>query len=241
MRPGLDDELRSAKQVKRRFERKWKTSGLEIDKQIFKEQCDAYTSLINEAKKNYHINKLSSCDQHSLFREVDKLTYGRKPAVLPSSVCNKELPAAFSTYFKNKVIKLAASCSTDASVELSVKLTAKSCLSSLSKFDLVSASQVESVIRKSSTKSCSLDPLPTVILKECSDVILDPVVDIMNTSLSSGIFPSAFKTSCVKPIIKKPKLDPEILANYRPISNLPSISKVLERIVASQLHSYFKN
>ena len=103
--PWFNDELRSAKQAKRRCERKWKTSGLEIDKQIFKDQCDAYTSLINEAKKNYHINKLSSCDQHSLFREVDKLTYGRKPAVLPSSVCSKELPAAFSTYFKNKVIK----------------------------------------------------------------------------------------------------------------------------------------
>ena len=81
--PWFNDELRSAKQAKRRFERKWKTSGLEIDKQIFKEQCDAYTSLINEAKKNYHINKLSSYDQHSLFREVDKLTYGRMPAVLP--------------------------------------------------------------------------------------------------------------------------------------------------------------
>ena len=49
--PWFDDELRSARQAKRRFERKWKTSGLEIDKQIFKEQCecDAYTSLINEA------------------------------------------------------------------------------------------------------------------------------------------------------------------------------------------------
>ena len=76
------------------------------------------------------------------------------------------------------------------------------------------------------------------ILKECVDVILDPIVDIMNTSLSSGIFPSSFKTSCVKPIIKKPKLDPEILANYRQISNLPFISKVLERIVAFQLHNY---
>ncbi|KAK2568581.1 hypothetical protein P5673_006515, partial [Acropora cervicornis] len=125
--PWFNDELRSAKQAERRFERKWKTSGLEIDKQIFKEQFDDYTSLINEAKKNYHINKLSSCGQHSLFREVDKLTYGRKPAVLPSSVCSKELAAAFSTYFKNKVIKLAKSCSTDASVELSVKLTVKSC------------------------------------------------------------------------------------------------------------------
>ena len=143
------------------------------------------------------------------------------------------MPAAFSTYFKNKAIKLAGSCSTDASVELSVKLTVKSCLLSLSTFDLISARQVESVIRKSSTKSFSLDPLPTVILKECLDVILDPIVHTMNTSLSSSISPSAFKISCVKPIIKKPKLDPEILANYRPISILPFISKVLERIVAS--------
>ena len=59
--------------------------------------------------------------------------------------------------------------------------------------------------------------------------------------MSSGIFPSAFKTSCVKPIIKKPNLDPEILANYRPISNLPFISKVLERIVAFQLHNYLSS
>ena len=86
---------------------------------------------------------------------------------------------------------------------------------------------------------CIYDSIvPTVILKECLDAILDPIVDIMNTSLSSGIFPSAFKTSYVKPIIKKPKLNPEILANYRPISNLPFISKALERIVAFQLHSY---
>lgn len=237
--PWFNEEIKLAKQDRRRCERKWKNSGLEIHKQIFKERCTAYTNLINQAKKNYHIDKLSSCDQKTLFREVDKLTYRHKPAVLPSTVCHNELPAAFSNYFKTKVDHLAATCSNvTATIKLSVELADISCTTSLSQFKSVSASQVESIIKKSPTKSCSLDPLPTVILKKCLDVILNPIVSLINTSLSTGEFPSAFKISCVKPIIKKPKLDQELLENYRPISNLQFLSKVLERTVAYQLHDY---
>uniref|UniRef100_A0A8D0A5Q8 Reverse transcriptase domain-containing protein n=1 Tax=Sander lucioperca TaxID=283035 RepID=A0A8D0A5Q8_SANLU len=50
--------------------------------------------------------------------------------------------------------------------------------------------------------------------------------------------PSAFKTAAVTPILKKPGLDPSSLNNYRPISNLPFLSKTLERIVASQLQTH---
>uniref|UniRef100_A0A3B3C819 Reverse transcriptase domain-containing protein n=1 Tax=Oryzias melastigma TaxID=30732 RepID=A0A3B3C819_ORYME len=54
----------------------------------------------------------------------------------------------------------------------------------------------------------------------------------------TGIVPSFLKTAAVKPILKKPGSDPNILSNYRPISNLPFISKILEKIVASQLNSH---
>ncbi len=57
----------------------------------------------------------------------------------------------------------------------------------------------------------------------------------MNRSLSSGIVPTTLKAAVIKPLLKKTTLDPEVLNNFRPISNLPFISKVLERIVASQL------
>ena len=46
------------------------------------------------------------------------------------------------------------------------------------------------------------------------------------------------KTAYVTPIIKKPNLDKSILSNYQPISNLSTLSKTLERVVARQLNSY---
>ena len=61
---------------------------------------------------------------------------------------------------------------------------------------------------------------------------------IVNMSLENGSFPQCFKTAYVKPIIKKPSLDPEVLKNYRPVSNLSYFSKILERVVAGQLQRH---
>ena len=61
------------------------------------------------------------------------------------------------------------------------------------------------------------------------------MLDLINLSLVTGYVPQAFKVAVIKPLLKKPTLDPDVLANYRPISNLPFISKILERTVANQL------
>ena len=57
----------------------------------------------------------------------------------------------------------------------------------------------------------------------------------MNASLQSDIFPSELKSAIVRPLLKKTSLDCEILKNYRPVSNLSFLSKVIEKIVASRL------
>ena len=75
---------------------------------------------------------------------------------------------------------------------------------------------------------------------ECLDDVLPTVTDIINQSLSSDIVPQHFKHAIVKPLLKKTNLDPEDLKNYRPISNLPFLSKVLERIVLLQLLDHLK-
>ena len=54
------------------------------------------------------------------------------------------------------------------------------------------------------------------------------ILDQINLSLQLGYVPQVFKVAVIKPLLKKPSLDPDILANYRPISNLPFISKILE-------------
>ena len=62
----------------------------------------------------------------------------------------------------------------------------------------------------------------------------------MNTSLTTGIVPQSFKHALVKPLLKKSNLDAECLRNYRSVSNLPFLSKVLERIVFEQRLAHLK-
>ena len=68
---------------------------------------------------------------------------------------------------------------------------------------------------------------------------LQPITWVVNTScLKSSVVPAANKTAAVTPIIKENGSDPTSLLNYRPISNLPFMAKILERAVASQLYTF---
>lgn len=79
-----------------------------------------------------------------------------------------------------------------------------------------------------------LDPLPTILVKASVPSLSPLNTDIIHSSLTTGIVPSSLKTAAVTPILKKFN----ILNNFHPISNLPFISKILEKIVAAQLHAH---
>jgi len=110
--------------------------------------------------------------------------------------------------------------------------------STWTEFARVSAEQVARVIQKSPPKSCSLDPIPTWLLKNCLPALCETITDIINDSLSSGTVPDTMKDATVSPILKKASLNQNELNHYRPISNLSFVSKTLERIVANQLNLY---
>ena len=61
----------------------------------------------------------------------------------------------------------------------------------------------------------------------------------INQSLTTGIFPHKLKIAKIIPIYKKDKID--VLDNYRPISLLPSISKIFEKVIYTQVYAYFQN
>ena len=92
-------------------------------------------------------------------------------------------------------------------------------------------------------KSCELDPIPTTLLYENLDILLPTITNIINTSLTTGIVPPDLKTAIVKPLLKKPSHDKQNkkkLKNYRPISNLPFLSKILEKVVLHKLLSHLQ-
>ena len=85
------------------------------------------------------------------------------------------------------------------------------------------------------------DPIPSKLLIECLDSILPSLTGLFNSSLASGIFPKCFKSALVTPILKKRCLDHNDLNNYRPVSNLCFIAKILEKLVLSQVSSYLNS
>ena len=74
-------------------------------------------------------------------------------------------------------------------------------------------------ISSAKPSTCLLDPIPTR-LKEALPLVNTSLLDMINMSLLTGYVPQSFKVAVIKPLLKKPTLDPEVLANYRPISNL---------------------
>ena len=114
--------------------------------------------------------------------------------------------------------------------------------SELQVFTGTSVNKLCSLIPDAPHKQCELDSISTWLFKECATDLAPFLMDMLNKSLCSGellmalkksIVKPALKKSIVKPILKKPNLDADDLALYHPVSNLPFISKLLEKIVAS--------
>ena len=108
-------------------------------------------------------------------------------------------------------------------------------------FQLPNESSVQQIIKSLSTKTCSLDPIPTHVLKNHLESLTPLFTDIVKTSLSKGVFPNTLKISHLSPCLKKPDLDKDLFPNFRPIANIAFLSKVLEKTVAVQTQDFLNS
>ena len=88
-------------------------------------------------------------------------------------------------------------------------------------------------------KALGPDKMPTLVLKECAEVLAPSITAVINFSLREGVQLTNWKKANAWPIFKKG--NSKLTENYPPISLLPVISKVQERCVASRLVPYIKN
>ena len=150
----------------------------------------------------------------------------------------KELANEFGSFFHNKIQKI---CDKLDNIQLphpSVDVP-EFCYSSFTEFESVTQETVRKVICEIATKSCNLDPIPTWLLKDSLNVLLPFITDIINSSLSSGTLPAAFKTSHIMPLLKKSNLDHIICKTINPSPTW--CFKVLERVVVDQLKTYLQS
>lgn len=85
-------------------------------------------------------------------------------------------------------------------------------------------------------KSSGFDDISPNVVKYVLSYIVEPILHVCNSSLSTGVVPTQMKISKVTPVFKKS--DPSLFTNYRPISILPCFSKILEKIVFTRLYNF---
>ena len=76
------------------------------------------------------------------------------------------------------------------------------------------------------------------LLKENIDCLIKPITAIINDSFSSGVFPMRLREAMVSPILKKSTMDKNILENYRLVSNISYVSKIMEKLVCSKINEH---
>jgi Reverse transcriptase (RNA-dependent DNA polymerase) len=110
-------------------------------------------------------------------------------------------------------------------------------VSSFDRFVELTEDEIEKLINRLQTKSCEIDVLPTKVLKLFLNELLPMITRLVNLSLTQGVFPTKWKLAVVRPLLKKSGLE-LIFANYRPVSNLTFLSKIIEKAALYQLSKH---
>lgn len=147
----------------------------------------------------------------------------------------------FADHFRGKIDFIRSSISPDQNTVFNALENLFLPEETLDSFALVDVQMLGRVFSQLKPTTCLLDPIPTSLFKTLYGFFETELLNIVNCSLQTGSFPAAFKTAVVKPLLKKSNLDPTILNNYRPVSNLPFLSKILEKLVFIQLNDFLTN
>ena len=99
---------------------------------------------------------------------------------------------------------------------------------------------MQKIINSKPIKSCSQDPISANIFRQFLLELLPFITGMCNKSLQEGWLPVSQRHAFVRPIVKKDGLDPGDTKNYRPVSNLTFLSKLIERMVCQQLTAFLE-
>ena len=227
--PWFDLECVLEKRGVRRLESTLRRTESPICYREWRAGMQRYRELLFKKQQLFWSSRVSAAagDSRQLWKSL-------RPLFTPPSSPQPEFLAdTFAEYFRDKVELIRGSSEGAPIPYVMVPMTER-----LTSFKPVTSDDVSQMLKRCPTKQCSLDPLPTWLIKEAAESMSPILAKMINASLLSSEFPVEHKHAVVTPIVKKPGLDAAQLASYRPISNLSFVSKLLERTVAGQVRTY---
>ena len=184
-----------------------------------KQEVHAIKKKINHAKG----------DLKSTFKIVNSLTSENSSPILPSHTCKKQLANDFAEFFNSKIENIRNDLVQSNENYHSANLHTSECLSDFDAFKNLAVDDVVKLAMSMKSKNNPDDPIPTWLVKECIHELSFLLTVLINKSLQTTCFPDSLKHASVRPSVKDPNGDIENKKNFRPISNLSFLSKLLEK------------
>jgi hypothetical protein len=233
--PWYNDECRCKRRQLRRVECQWRLNKSTINRQMYITIKHEYHSVLNMARSQHIVESLLKVSRNSklVWSALNKNLNRKIPPVLPEHTDSEKLACDFNEFFLSKPLSLQQTLRQASTIPLQ-NPTPVIPSKSLSNFEVISPQDILAILRRCPRKSCILDTLPAWIFYKCLNSLVPAVHALVNLALRAGM-PELYKTSLVIPLLKKANSDCNDFSNYRPVSNLPFVSKIVERAVNLQL------
>ena len=226
-------------------ERRLKEHKLVLNKLLRKTKRDYYTSQFakfsNDSKNTWKLlhqitgRKPKKSDPPSYFKKkIERLNSIQEEVMITE---DKLIANEFNTYFANIGANLSSKIQYNGKKTVECYLRAPT--TERFEFELVTDKDVLDLIGTLEPKNSSgYDNISSKMLIQLAPIIHSVIRLIINKSLMTGIYPDQLKIAIVTPIYKGKDSDPHDFGNYRPISLLPTISKIFEKVAHKQLYDY---
>ena len=202
----------------------------------FANDCKSTWKLLNQVAGRKAINRSSPTMLKQIMYGPKEESKQNEPLYVEYTT-NSSIAEAFNLHYANVGPNLFKKINYNGNKTVETYL--RSTVTTQFEFDLVTDHEVLKLIGEILPKTSSgYDNISSKVLKQFAPIIHPAIRLIINQSLITGIFPKNLKHALVSPIYKGKNSDPQEFVNYRPISLLPTLSKVIEKVVQAQLHKY---
>ncbi len=201
----LSDVLREHWTKLRAAERKWCKSKDLSDLSKYQSLLSSFSPEVHTVKSSYFHSKINSTpDTRTLFRIFHSLLCPPPPPPTTSTIADD-----FATFFTEKNKTISSQFSPPLTQDL--QPTTSTAQTPIFSFCPLTEAEVSKLLHSSHPTTCPLDPIPSHFLQAISPTLLPALTHIINTSLLTGTFPSAFKQARVTPLLKKTTLNTSLL------------------------------
>ena len=238
--PWFDCEYEHLRKLRRKEEKRYRKTKLLVHKESYKNLRKQTTNLAYMKKCKYYGEKLIDTNNRTLYPALNQLLDKKQDDVLPDRESDVDLANCFLPYFTDKIEKIRATFPVDNEFQAPNSIIPAEVSSKLTDFDCVTEEEIKRIVLTCGVKCSPEDPLPATLLKNYVKMFLPIWTRLVNLSLREGSM-ECLKNAVVLPLFKEmddSMVDKDNLKNYRPVSNLLFVGKLIERVVAIRLKKH---